>query len=387
MRGTIKKRAKDSWTIWWDEPRRPDGKRRQRNKAVKGTKKDAEAELRKILGSLDSGAYVKPTNMKVRDLLRQWLTEYVESQVRLRTGDGYRLICEKHLMPKLGDITLTHLRAGTVTNYYANALASGRSDGNGGLSAQTVKHHHRVLSEALEYGVRQGLLGRNVCKQVSPPRPTTKEMNTLTEDQVGELFEFARRTPYYHIIHLALYTGLRRSELLGLRWKDADMILCAVRVTQCLHRLSNGQVVLTEPKTAKGRRSVALSPASVLDLRQHHDEQKELRDAVGIPLSDADLVFANVDGSPLSPSTVSHAFGDICKKAGIGGIRFHDLRHTHATMLMKRGTFPKVVQERLGHSSFAITMDVYSHVVPGMQELAAQQFEEGLMANPQTANT
>jgi len=156
------------------------------------------------------------------------------------------------------------------------------------------------------------------------------------------------------------------------------MILCAVRVTQCLHRLSNGQVVLTEPKTAKGRRSVALSPASVLDLRQHHAEQKELRDTVGIPLSDADLVFANVDGSPLSPSTVSHAFGDICKKAGIGGIRFHDLRHTHATMLMKRGTFPKVVQERLGHSSFGITMDVYSHVVPGIQKLAALQFDEGL---------
>ena len=127
MRGTIKKRAKDSWTIWWDEPRRSDGKRRQRNKAVKGTKKDAEAELRKILGSLDSGAYVKPTNMKVRDLLRQWLTEYVESQVRPRTGDGYRLICEKHLMPKLGDITLTHLRAGTVTNYYAAVAPSGGS--------------------------------------------------------------------------------------------------------------------------------------------------------------------------------------------------------------------------------------------------------------------
>ena len=162
--------------------------------------------------------------------------------------------------------------------------------------------------------------------------------------------------------------------------------LLARRVTQALHRLANQETVFTEPKTAKSRRSVALSPAAVLDLREHYLEQKATRDTLGCLITDDDLVFANFDRSPLSPSTVSHAFSDLCKKTGIEGIRFHDFRHSHATMMMKRGVFPKVVQERLGHSSFAVTMDVYSHVVPGMQELAAMAFEDGLKPRHSTTN-
>ena len=149
MRGLIRQRSKGSWTIHWDEPRGPDGKRRQRNKAVKGTKREAEAELRKILASLDSGSYVAPNKVTVGDLLKQWLDDYVGTNVRPRTAEGYRLICEKHLMPHLGPILLTQLQPAQVKKYYATALKEGRSDGQGGLSARTVKHHHRVLSEAL----------------------------------------------------------------------------------------------------------------------------------------------------------------------------------------------------------------------------------------------
>lgn len=378
MRGLIRQRSPGSWTIHWDEPRAADGKRRQRNKSIKGTKREAEAELRKILASLDSGSYITPSKKAVGDLLSLWLDNYAAINTRARTSEGYRMICDKHLIPHLGGIVLAQLQPAHVQSYYSVALKEGRSDGKGGLSARTLKHHHRVLSEALEWGIKQGLLARNICKQVTPPRPIPQDMQVLTEYEVEKLLEVARPTQYYHLIHLALYTGMRRSEVLGLRWKDADMVLAAVRVTQGLHRLANQETVFTEPKTPKSRRSVALSPAAVLDLRHHYQEQKGIRDALGVSITDDDLVFANPDGSPLSPSTVSHAFADLCKKAGIEGIRLHDLRHTHATLLMKRGTKPKVVQERLGHSSISVTMDIYSHVLPGMDELAALHFEEGL---------
>ena len=238
MAGTIRKRGK-SWTIWWDEPREIDGKRRQRNKSIKGTKREAEAELRKILTALDSGHYIKPTKMTVGDLLGQWLENYVDVNVRARTAEGYRMICEKHLVPALGQIQLNRLQPGQVQRYYATALKEGRKDGKGGLSARTVKHHHRVLSEALEFAIRSGKLGRNVCKQVTPPRTVNREMSTLDEKDIDRLLEAARGGPYYPLIHLATYTGMRRSELLGLRWKDTDLHLGSLSVIQTLHRLAN----------------------------------------------------------------------------------------------------------------------------------------------------
>ena len=376
MRGTIKKRARNSWTLWWDEPRGADGKRRQRNKTVTGPKRVAEAELRRILAELDAGSYVPPNKVTVRGLLEQWLSEYVDVQVRPNTAEGYRIICELHIVPALGILSLEELHPSHVIKYHKSALVNGRRDGKGGLSAQTVKHHHRVLSQALEYGIGQGLLSRNVCKQVKAPRPAYKETRVLAVEQIARLFETAQETPYFHLIHLALYTGLRRSELLGLRWKDTDLVSSIVHVTQGLNMLRNKLPVFAPPKTAKSRRSVALSPDAVGALQQHYAERKVVSESLGTAITDDDLVFGDVYGSPLSPSTVSHAFQDICRKADIYGIRFHDLRHTHATLLMKQGTNPKVIQERLGHSSISVTLDVYSHVVPGMQELAALQFDE-----------
>jgi integrase len=249
------------------------------------------------------------------------------------------------------------------------------------LSAQTVKHHHRVLSEALEYWIEHGLLSRNVCKQVKAPRPAYKEMKALTVEQIPRLFETAQETSYFHLIHLALYTGLRRSELLGLRWKDTDLVSSVVHVTQGLHMLRNKRPVFAPPKTPKSRRSVALSPDTVEALQQHYAERKVVCESLGTTVTGDDLVFGDIYGGPFSPSTVSHAFGDICKKTGISGIRFHDLRHTDATLLMKQGTSPKVVQERLGHSSISVTLDIYPQFVPGMQELEAMQFEEEIASS------
>jgi integrase len=379
MRGSIVKRSKDSWTVILNLGRDPaTGKRKQQWVTVRGTKRDAERKLAELQHQLDTGSFIKPSKLTVAEHLRDWIRDYAAMTVRPRTFEGYSMIVEKHLIPSLGGIVLSQLQPSSIQEYYAKALKDGRSDGKGGLSARTVKHHHRVLSEALAYGVRMSRIFRNVAQAVMPPRPVNQEMNTLDEAEMDDLLEAAKGTPYYHLFHLALYTGLRRSELLGLRWKDVDLYLANLSVTQVMHRLQGGQVVFLEPKTAKSRRQVSLTPDSAIALREHYEQQKQERGAIGILLNGDSLVFSRLDGTPLPPITVNHAFIRIMKKAGLEGIRMHDLRHTHATLMMKQGVNPKIVQERLGHSSFAVTMDVYSHVVPGLQEAAALGFDQGV---------
>lgn len=379
MRGHLTQRSKGSWTIVLDLGRDPStGKRKQQWVTVRGTKKAAEKKLAELQYQMDTGSYVTPTKLTVAQHLRDWLGDYATITVRPRTLEGYTMIVEKHLIPSLGGIVLSQLQPSHLQQYYAKALENGRSDGKGGLSARTVKHHHRVLSEALAYGVRMNRIIRNVGQAVIPPRPVNQEMNTLDETEMDIFLEAARGTPYYHLFHLALYTGLRRSELLGLRWKDVDLYLANLSVTQVMHRLQGGRVVFLEPKTAKSRRQVSLTPDSAIALREHYDQQKQEREAVGIPVDGDTLVFSRFDGTPLPPITVNHAFIRTMKKAGLEGVRMHDLWHTHATLMMKQGVNPKFVQERLGHSSFAVTMDIYSHVVPGLQEAAAIGFDQGV---------
>jgi len=379
MRGTIKQRAKGSWTIILDVGRDPGtGKRKQQWLTVRGTKRDAERKLAEVQVSMDTGTYITPAKITVGEFLQRWLKDYALTNVRPRTYEGYQMILEAHLIPALGGIPLPKLQPAKIQEYYATALKEGRRDGRGGLSARSVQHHHRLLSQALARAVNWGLLVRNLAEAVDPPKPVNKEMSTLDEDSLDAFLDAAEETPFYHLFHLAAYTGLRRSELLGLRWKDVNLNLGTLSVTQVMHRLRDGTVVFQEPKTAKSRRQVSLSPETVITLRNHKVHQEQQARTFGMDLVTDRLVFLKVDGAPLSPITVNHAFARILRKAGLEGIRLHDLRHTRASLMMERGVYPKVVQERLGHSSIAVTMDVCSHLLPGMQEAAALAFDEGL---------
>ena len=327
---------------------------------------------------MDTGDFVKPTKLTVGEHLRDWVRDFVPAAVRPRTYEGYAMIVEKHLIPNLGHIALSQLQPAQIQKYYAKALKDGRCDGKGGLSAQTVKHHHRVLSEAFFYAIRMNRVARNVAQAVTPPKPIRKDMNTLDEAGVDALLGAAKVTRYYSLIHLAVYTGLRRSELLGLRWKDVYLYPATLSVTQVMHKLQGGRVVFMEPKTAYSRRQVSLTPDSAINLRAHREQQEQERAPIGLAIDGDSLVFSRMDGTPLPPITVNHASGSMKRRAGISGIRLHDLRHTHATLPMKQGVNPKIVQERLGHSSIAVTMDIYSRVIPGLQEAAAVGFDKGL---------
>ncbi len=174
---------------------------------------------------------------------------------------------------------------------------------------------------------------------------------------------------------------MRRAELLALRWADIDLDLCQLSVTRSMQYIrgidQKSQIIFREPKTAKSRRLIALSPSTVITLRKHKDKQNNLRQSLGYsPLSDNDLVFSRYDGSPLLPNSVTHAWIKLVRRCGLHGIRLHDARHTHASLLLKQGVHPKIVQERLGHGSIQITLDTYSHVAPGLQQAAANKFDD-----------
>ncbi len=206
-------------------------------------------------------------------------------------------------------------------------------------------------------------------------------MVTLEPEHVNKLLDTVRDTLYYDLFYTAIYTGLRRSELLALRWSHIDLDLATLSVVETLHQLHNREFVFRQPKSKKGRRLIALPSSLALLLRDHKAKQELDRMLLGKPLLPNDLVFSNPDGSPLQPDGITKAFTRIARSIGLYGVRFHDLRHTHATLMLWQGIHPKIVSERLGHSSIAITLDTYSHVMPGLQEAAAQRFEEELQTD------
>lgn len=379
MRGSIVKRSKDSWTVILNLGRdSATGKRKQQWVTVRGTKRDAERKLAELQHQMDTGTFIRPSKLTLGAFLQEWLQSYVATNVRAATLEGYRIIVERHLTPALGAIVLSELRPTHLQGYYAKALKEGRRDGGGGLSARTVVHHHRVLREALSHAVKWGHVGRNVADAVDPPRAVDREMNALDPGGVERLLDAARSTMYFPLIHLATFTGMRRSELLGLRWKDVDLNKGTVSIAQVLHCLPGGRIVFDQPKTAKSRRLVTLSPAPALALRAYQETVEADLALLGTTLAGDRLVFCQVDGSPLLPNTVTHAFAKTVQRAGLAGITFHSLRHTHASILLQQGVSSKTVAERLGHSTVVITLDTYSHVTPGVKEDAANRFEEAL---------
>lgn len=370
MRGHITRRSKNSYSIVVSLGYDPaTGKRLQQWVTVKGTKKDAERRLAELLHELDTGAFVKPGRITVADFLERWLADYVKPNLSPRGYERYQGIVRRHFTPDFGNLQLTQLRPMHLQKHYTSRLTSG-------LSSGTVRYHHAVIHKALETAVKWGLISRNVADSVDLPRLHRSEMQTWNEDEVTSFLEAAKDSPYYELFYTALFTGMRRSELLALRWADVDLPLGQIYVNRSLHQLKDGSYIFTQPKSAKSRRRIALPPSASLLLREYRERQESTRAWLGAPLGDSDLVFITPEGQPLRPNSVTRAWKTMARKAGVKVIRFHDARHTHASLLLKQGVHPKIVQERLGHAGIQMTLDTYSHVAPGLQEVAANRFDE-----------
>jgi len=375
MKGHIYQRAKGSWTIVYDLPMDTvTGKRRQKSQTIKGTKRDAERALREVLISLEQGSYVKPNKITLGEWLDQWCESFVAMNTTPRTYVSYRSIIDRHLKQGLGSIALSRLEPQQIQKYYADKLAKGRVDGKGSLSNRSVLYHHRILSKALDQAIKMGLVVRNVAKLITPPRVARAKINVLDADEASKLLDIASNTVYYPLFAMLLYTGLRRGEAIALRWKNIDLLRLELYVVESAYRIRK-EFIITEPKTLHSKRAVSLSPSLANLLLEYREDQELMRKQLGNPLTEEDFIFSWPDGRPMDPDVVTQAFHRIAGKAGLKNVRLHDLRHTHATLMLKAGIHPKVVSERLGHANIGITLDIYSHVLPGLQEAAAEKFD------------
>ena len=380
MRGHIRQRSPGSWEITYELPQDGSDKRRQRTQTVRGTKRDAQQELTRLLREIDTGGFVEPNRLTIGEYLERWLADYAKPNVGGKTYEVYRNHLRTQIIPPLGAIPLARLSPLDLQGLYARLRTEGRKDGRpGGLSARTILHFHRILHKALDQAVKWRLVARNVCDAVEPPRPQQQESHVLDEEQTVRLLEAAKGTQLHLPILLACATGARRGELLALKWENVDLEAGVICIRQALEQ-TTGSLKFKTPKTTKSRRTVVLPRFAVEALTRHRGEQAQHRLLLGPAYQDSGLVIARPNGLPVRPDNFSTEFGAFLKQHDLPHVRFHDLRHGHASQLFKAGVHVKVVRERLGHSGVGITLDTYGHVLPGMQEEAAQRLDEALLA-------
>jgi integrase len=369
MAGSIRKRSKNSWEVRINLGRDPfTGIRRQRSETVMGNKRDAESALIRLLRERDTGIDIEPSRLTLAQFLERWLRDYCVPNTRPKTYKRYGELFRLHVTPIIGSIPLTKLRPLHIQRTYARMIEQG-------LSAMTALHCHRVLKGALAQAVRVQLLARNPADGVDPPRPDRYEINPPTPDAILRIMDSAEQTVIGALIHTAVMTGLRQAELLAVRWRDLDLDAGLLRVKQTAQWLPGKGFIFAPPKTPKSRRTIDLSPRTIARLRQQRQRQLEERLLVGPAYQDHDLVFATRVGGPIDPSNLRRSWESILKRAGVGHVRFHDLRHGHASLLLQQGAHAKLISERLGHAGIGITMDTYGHLLPGIQAEAAARLD------------
>lgn len=344
------------------------GKRRYHNHTVHGSKKDAGRYLNRVLRERDTNTFVEPSRQTVAEYLDHWLAA-IRHRVRARTSADYDSLVTRYIKPALGGERLDRLSSMGIAQFYSSLSERG-------LSARTVRYTHSVLRSALQEALSLGLLARNPAVVVKLPSPQRKEMRALSTEQAIRFLDVAKENKWHGLWVLLLTTGLRPGEALGLVWSDVDLDQGKLRVQRVLVRIDGKGWSRDETKTERSRRTVTLPSTTVAVLRQHRAHQLEERMRIGPEYAGHEFVFATPEGEPLDyRAVVRRHFKPLLKKAGLPLIRPYDLRHSCATLLLAVGEHPKIVSERLGHSSTTLTMDTYSHVLPDMQQKAAEKLE------------
>lgn len=323
-----------------------------------------QAQLEQRQGTLATGP-----RQTVQQFLEHWLENVHRYRVRLNTYRIYRQLLNGHVFPALGHIQLQKLSPQRVQELYAQKQKEG-------YAAETVRGIHRMLHRAFEDAVKWNLVASNVCDKVTQPRPVEFEQHPLTKEQAKQLLGVAKEGRLEALLTLAVATGMRRGELIGLRWVDIDFEQKILWVRHTVNRAGKSGIIENAPKTEKSKRKINL-PAFVLDaLERHRAKQEEMRREAGAAWKEQDIVFSNTLGGFTEASNFELRYKKMLQKAGLPNIRFHDLRHSAATILLEMNVNPKQVQELLGHSSIIITMDRYSHVLPSMQREMMDQLDD-----------
>jgi integrase len=374
MKGHIRERSPGHWAIILDVPG-DDGERRRRWHSFKGTKRQAQIECSRLISEIAGGVYYEPTKTTLESFLEKWL-EHIKTQVTPKTFERYAEIARNNLGPLLGSAILSKLKPEQVSSAYARALTHGKR-GGGGLAPRSVHHMHRILRQALQQAVIWGALPRNPAASVRPPKIDPKPIATLSAEQAAELLDRIKHSRVYWPSLVALATGMRRGEILALRWKNADLDRAVLHVIESLEETKTG--IRFKPPKNRRTRAVTLPAFAVSELRRLKREQAEELLGLGIRQSDDTLVCGRADGEPHRPLSLTYEFTRfIARMKNMPRVRFHDLRHSHATALLASGVHPKIAQERLGHASVSITLDLYSHATETMQADAAKLVDTSL---------
>ncbi len=356
----------------------PDTGNTKRKKFAAKTKKLAVAKGKEFIQGIENGILPNASKITVGIWVERWLTDYAKPRVRPRTWEKYKSCLECYVLPKFKNILLKDLKSPDIQRHFNALLKNGRRDGKN-LSSSTVRGTRRYFTMCIDGAIKAGLLARNVVKQTDPPKLIKKEIVVLSTAQIEALIIHAKNVENSYmqqvmpmIIQLAIHTGMRQGEIFGLKWNDIDFTEQCLYIQRSLAYIVGEGFVLQDPKTKSSRRKILLMPEDITALQEYQTWQDSYQQDLGNKYNCQDLIFSNMFGNPLDTGNfVSRYFKPLLKKAGvIDGFTFHDLRHTHATLLLRQGVNPKIVQERLGHSTISLTLDIYSHVLPDMQGAA-----------------
>ena len=378
---TLRKRGKDSYFTRVELPQDPDtGKRRQKTVTFRGTKREAQRQLIERLNQIPGAPVDHLSKLTVAKLLDRWFKDAVIGHVAPNVAKRYLGAMKNHIAPALGQIALRSLRPAHMQHAYGQWMTEPTFKTGRPLTERTVHLHHTILNRALGYAIDNGLLSESPMKRVNHPKLRKIEYTLIDPAEVGALIDSLAGTDHQLPVLLAYHAGLRRGEVLGLSWASIDLDRGTLRVRQTLSGTQSDPEIVPHAKTNSSHRIVPLTRDAIEALREQqrkqHGYREELAEAVD-PLR-LDLVCTDAIGRPLATTSVDRTFKAATSSVGFPQLRFHDLRHAHATHMLEAGVNPKVVQQRLGHLSSAITMDVYAHVSAAQETRAADLFQQYL---------
>jgi integrase len=361
--GHIRRRGANSFELKYEAGTDPrTGKRVTKFASVKGTKREAQIRLAELIAAVAAGSHIDTSKVTVAEFVRSRIDQWEASgNISAKTAARYRELHKSQIVPHIGAMVLQKVRPLHIEQWHTDLRTKGRADGTGGLAPRTIGHAHRVLSSALSDAAENDLVLRNVVQSKSPPKVPEGEM-VIVQDVPGFIAELKASGRLYVPAMVALFTGMRRNEVLALRWGRVDLDKNAIQVREALEATMSHGIRFKTPKSKAGRRDITLPDILVAVLREHRRAQLELRVRLGAGrLHDNDLLFGDIDGNPISPTTFSARWGEFAERIGMPELTFHMLRHTHASQLIDQGVDIVTISRRLGHAKPDITLRVYAH--------------------------
>jgi integrase len=379
MRGHIRRRGRNSWEIKF-EVAPASGKRQTRYKSFRGTRREAQDELARLLAQVADGEHVNPTKLTVAEYLHSRLEIWrAKGEVSAKPAERYGQLIRSQIAPFIGTKLLQKLTEEEVETWHTKLLTGGRHDKTGGVSTRTVRDAHRVLSKALDEAVRHKLVLRNVCALQPPPKVVSREMRILTPEQVAGFATLLEgHEEFAGPAVTAVFTGMRRGEVLALEWSNVDFNTKVIKVRKSLEETDDEGLQFKPPKTKAGVRDIKLPDIVIETLQAHRKRLLERRMQLGLgKLGDDDLVFPDLEGRPRAPDSFSGAWSLLSRELKLG-ISFHELRHTHASQLIDAGVDVVTISKRLGHASPTITLSIYAHLFQKDDSKAADAINAAL---------